>query len=354
MKKKQRIAAAFALTVFGMGVSMFGQLKPARAADVLLNRKHFSKSILDTCERYDKNGDNHLSPNEISGLKHFEIEIDEWESNREINCKGLEYLTGLKDINLEGKSFKNLKVGDFNKLKTFTLNCRSGINKLSFEKAPNIENLEVRTTKGVIKNIDISKNKKIKQLTLRNVENADIGNLNKLKELDCDRNIDISKNPKLSYVHVVGQVKKFDIAANDNVKSFSIYSEKLKDIDLRKNKNLKELSISAPVKNIDVSSNTELKNLEIAAPVKNLDLSKNKKLKYLYINAPVEKIDLSKNTELKEIWIEASVKNIDLSHNKKLTKIYIKAPLEDLDTSMLHSLRHIELSGTAMPDEKAE
>lgn len=371
MKKKKNIVTLMAMLLV-ISFSVFGQIKPAKAADIMLDGKNFSKLMLKTCREYDKNNDNRLSQNEISKIKNISIEVDEWRSNRRVNLKGMEYMTGIKDFGLEAKSFKNMKFGDFKELNSFTLYCRSGIDKLSLKKAPNIKQLELGTTKGVIKSVDISNNKEIRKLELRNVKNIDIGNLKKLELLDCDRNIDISKNPKLEAVLVHGNVKRFDISANGNVKEFAITSKKLKALDLKKNKKLEVLDIYAPVKNLDLSRNTELEKLSISAPVKKLDLSKNKKLEYLYINAPVEKLDLSCNTNLKEIDIKAPVNNIDLSHNKKLKNVRIEAsikninlshnqkveylninaPLESLDISMLHSLLGLGLESTVMEDVK--
>lgn len=359
MKTKIKISflTAFIVATFVICFSMFGRVRPAYAADgIPINGKYFSKYIIDYCKHYDfdKNNDNRLSKSEINRIKDITIEIEEWKSNRPVNCKGMEYFTAVEHIYLEGEKFENLKIGSFNELKEFSLYCRTGMGKISFKKAPNIEKIYVSTTKGTIKSVDVSNNRKLKSLTLHNVQKADIGNLKELEELDCDRNIDTSKNVKLETLHIVGPVKKLDISDNVNMKNLSVISKKLKTIDLSKNKKLKYIRIKAPVKNIDFSNNKDLKELEVDVSAKGIDLSENKKLKEAMIKAPVKNINLSNNKNLRSIYIKAPIKDIDFDQNKKLTDINIKAPLENLDVSKLPSLTVMELYNTEMPKMKIE
>ena len=94
-----------------------------------------------------------------------------------------------------------------------------------------------------LKNIDLSKNTKLKVLNINqtSITSLDLSKNVALEELDCDvtlhlTNLNLSKNLALKKLKCsLSSINEFDLSKNVNLKEFSCYQTKITQLDLSKN-----------------------------------------------------------------------------------------------------------------------
>lgn len=146
------------------------------------------------------------------------------------------------------------------------------------------------------------------------------------------------KNLKKLYIHdPFCYLQKLNISKNKKLTDLTILSmsnrikekSSLKKLDLTKNKNLKNLHLqNLPIKKLDLTKNTKLRKLELGELNVDFNLSKLKKLQKLYIseNNRISTFSLQNMPSLKYVTIDYcdKMKKCVISNCKKLKRINIK------------------------------
>ena len=276
-------------------------------------------------------------------------------SNKDIKeLNGIEYLTNLKELNLENNQLKKVNLRYNEELITLNLsnNNLDKIN-LNFNKLLEYVNL----SKNNLTKFDTLPISKVKQLDLSNNNLSDI-KLTNMKDIISLR----LKNNKLKDINLKNNLllEELDISFN-NIKELSYFSN-LTSLDIEKtdiedvivNKELKRVNIgSTKFKNIDFIKNLELlEELNISnTDIDSLDLSNYKKLKTLDIsNTYLEKFNIKENTLLEILKAsKAHIKNIDLSNNKELVLLDLSNnKIEEISLKELVNLKDLNLSNNKL------
>ncbi len=209
------------------------------AADVAINAenfpdKNFRKYVSDNVDK-DKNGK--LSEKEISACKKIDCRGKDI-----LSLKGIEFFTGLKDLNCLGN---NLSTLDLSKnVSLDSLNCEVNVlTKLDVSKNVALEYLYC--TGNELKTLDISKNVALKDLRCSGNElsNLDVSKNKKLEILYCYGNklkkLDVRNNTALEELHcIMNDISELDVSKNAALKSMSISTNALTSLDVSKNKSL--------------------------------------------------------------------------------------------------------------------
>ena len=276
-------------------------------------------------------------------------------SNKDIKeLNGIEYLTNLKELNLENNQLKKVNLRYNEELITLNLsnNNLDKIN-LNFNKLLEYVNL----SKNNLTKFDTLAISKVKQLDLSN------NNLSNIKLTNMKDIISLRlKNNKLKDINLKNNLllEELDISFN-NIKELSYFSN-LTSLDIEKtdiedvivNKELKRVNIgSTKFKNIDFIKDLELlEELNISnTDIDSLDLSNYKKLKTLDIsNTYLEKFNIKENTLLEILKAsKAHIKNIDLSNNKELVLLDLSNnKIEEISLKELVNLKDLNLSNNKL------
>ena len=181
--------------------------------------------------------------------------------------------------------------------------------------------------------IECNSNKGLTSINVRNntaLEHLMVG--------DCGlSSLDLSQNPRLSHLDAFRNYfkdpKKVDVSKNTKMKRLSVWDNPgLGTLDISKNKELQFYSCANnDVTSLDVSNNPNLETLNCAwNDITKLDLSNNPKLTALYCNDnPITKLDISKNPKL--IFLQAhycSYPTLDIGNCPGLVKVYNKGAYE--------------------------
>ena len=314
-------------------------------------------------------------------------------SNKEIKeLNGVEYLSNLRELNLENNQLKkvnfrynelltNLNISN-NNLERINLNFNKNLEYLNLSK----NNLFKFDTLPIskIKKLDLSNNNisEIKLTNMKDIISLRLKN-NKLKEVNLKNNLkleelDLSFN-KIKELSYFSNLTSLDIEATDiedvivnkELKRINIGSTKFKDIEFIKNlEDLEDLNVSnTNITNLDLSKYKKLKSLNISdtylekfnikdnlllqilkaekAHIKNLDLSNNKDIEVLNLsNNKIEEIDLKELTKLKDLNLSNNkLKTIDLTKLKKLSSLIVNNnELKEIDTKELKDLEVLEIA----------
>lgn len=314
-------------------------------------------------------------------------------SNKEIKeLNGVEYLSNLRELNLENNQLKkvNLRYNELltnlnisnNNLERINLNFNKNLEYLNLSK----NNLSKFDTLPIskIKKLDLSNNNisEIKLTNMKDIISLRLKN-NKLKEVNLKNNLkleelDISFN-KIKELSYFSNLTSLDIEATDiedvivnkELKRINIGSTKFKDIEFIKNlEDLEDLNVSnTNITNLDLSKYRKLKSLNISdtylekfnikdnlllqilkaekAHIKNIDLSNNKDIEVLNLsNNKIEEIDLKELTKLKDLNLSNNkLKTINLTRFKKLNSLIVNNnELKEIDTKELKDLEVLEIA----------
>lgn len=305
---------------------------------------------------------------------------------------GIEYLTNLKELNLNNIGLKSLDISknvnlikiwcEDNQLSSLDVSkntkleelyCnRNRLTELNLQNNPALRALYCR--KNQLKHLDVSKNITLQELSCSENEfqAIDLSHNTELFRLDCFHcslpALDVSNNTKLTELYCGGnKITNLDVSKNTLLKIFrpgggylewygsSQISENLFTfIDLSNNSELEELDIDNCqfLETLDISNNTKLKSLDCGSTkITSLDLRKNTELTFLQCgNAHnLTSLDVSHNTKLESLiccWTD--IQKLDVSKNIALIELECgNEKLESLDLS--NNLKLESLSCNSSP-----
>jgi hypothetical protein len=180
-------------------------------------------------------------------------------------------------------------------------------------------------TEMLLKSIDVSKNPKLKKLSLPFFKNYGIHEL------------DVSKNVELTELNLEGQLlHSLNVSKNINLTRLNCKGKYLTKLDVSRNSKLSVLNCSGQsLSSLDVSKNTELTELYCSLnDLTSLNVSKNTKLLKLDCRArtgmvhvdgahkALTVLDVSKNTALTHLICDYnSLTFLDISQNKELIEL---------------------------------
>ena len=314
-------------------------------------------------------------------------------SNKDIKeLNGVEYLSNLKELNLENNQIKkvnlryneeltNLNISN-NNLERINLNFNKKLEYLNLSK----NNLSKFDTLPIskIKKLDLSNNNisDIKLTNIKEIISLRIKN-NKLKEVNLKNNLkleelDISFNKikELSYFSSltsldIESTDIEDVIVNKELKRINIGSTKFKDIEFIKDiEDIEDLNISnTNISSLDLSKYKKLKSLNISdtylekfnikdnllleilkaerAHIKSIDLNANKDLKILNLaNNKIEELDLKELVNLKELNLSNNkITNLNLENLKNITSLIItNNEIKEIDIKNLKDLETLEIA----------
>ena len=148
-----------------------------------------------------------------------------------------------------------------------------------------------------IDSLDVSQ---VKELESFRLNLFDPKNKSKLKELD------FSKNKKLKLIVISQTMALKNITFNSTCESIFLDGSDIKRVDLRSLEKLEDFSYyNGPLEKLDISNNPNLESIKVVdSNVKKLDVSHNPKLKYILVDEGTEiigstnaQIEYNKRTE---------------------------------------------------------
>lgn len=193
-----------------------------------------------------------------------------------------------------------------------------------------LDNLYLR--KNNLTTIDLSKNPK---LTYLNVGSNKLSSLNLsdnplLESVDCQRNnltsIDISHNPKLTYFNcMVNQISGLDVSVNTLLEDLAVSSNQLTSLNIDKNLSLKTLNCgNNQITSLNVSKNTALTSLACHYnKITSLNVSNNTLLEELMCHFnELTSLDVSNNPELYMLdCLNNKITSLNVSANPKIIEV---------------------------------
>jgi Leucine-rich repeat (LRR) protein len=247
------------------------------------------------------------------------------------NVTGLTAEDGVTALTTDSKTIP-LTVVNIKTLAAFT----GGI-KLYFENISSVRGIEYMTgiTKlnlngNEITSLDVSNNTKLTDLdcSFNKITSLDVSNNTKLTDLNCSYNkltsLNVSKNTLLGELSCeTNKITSLDVSHNTQLTFLNCVNNRLTSLDVSKNAQLAKLYCGKnELTNLDVSHNTQLTLLYCANnELTNLDVSHNTQLTTLYCdNNELTNLDMSHNTQLTTFYCGNNrLTNLDVSHNAQLT-----------------------------------
>ena len=257
----------------------------------------------------------------------------------------LDKMINITTLSIKDDSLVNLNLSKNTKLKDLTISYAENLKTLDITKNTKLEKLSIHGF-GMT-SLNLTKNTKLRSLNMYegfNLKSIDLSKnilLQDLSVVDCDKlgSLDLRKNKELEELSILSNDTINVNVNNKQIKKLAIDDIKL--VDLNKMVNVTTLSIRDECSvNLNLSKNTKLKDLAIswAENLKTLDITKNTNLEELLLGyCGLKSLDLSKNVKLKEIEIIGCNKLSDLDFSKN---IY----LEDIKLSYNQSLKSINIS----------
>lgn len=201
--------------------------------------------------------------------------------------------------------------------------------KTIFEKVTNLSGIEYLTS---LRELNIEGNTKITAL--------DLSQNDSLIQLDaghCTKLASVKLPAGITTVHLSSTaISEFDTSALTELSDLAVSGTKLTSLDVSKNTKLEALSIAfTGINSIDLTANTELKELYVSGcDLTKLDVSKNTKLLTLFAgNCNLTSLDVSNNTEL--TWLNVSknhLTSLDLTGLDNLNQLYVDGNVRNIGT----------------------
>lgn len=201
--------------------------------------------------------------------------------------------------------------------------------KTIFEKVTNLSGIEYLTS---LRELNIEANTKITAL--------DLSQNDSLIQLDaghCTKLASVKLPAGITTVHLSSTaISEFDTSALTELSDLAVSGTKLTSLDVSKNTKLEALSIAfTGINSIDLTANTELKELYVSGcDLTKLDVSKNTKLLTLFAgNCNLISLDVSNNTEL--TWLNVSknhLTSLDLTGLDNLNQLYVDGNVRNIGT----------------------
>ncbi|MBO4580489.1 MAG: leucine-rich repeat domain-containing protein [Clostridiales bacterium] len=200
------------------------------------------------------------------------------------------------------------------------LNCSGcSINEIDLKANVKLEELDIsERNRDYEIELDLSKNKALKKLDCYDsgICKLNIASCTLLEELDCSSNYNRSEEYAL---------KQIDISKNTKLKKLYCNNNSFESLDLSKNTGLEILNCrDSGISKLDLSNNKNLKELECSNNgITSLDLTNNKSLKSLdCYSCKITKIVFSQDSALEHISCYANkLNNLDVSSCKSLKKL---------------------------------
>ena len=304
----------------------------------LLGNTAFIEAVGDKCT-WTKEGDGtvKLTPENLAAMAAV-TELDL--SNKGLtDLGGIEYFTGLTNLNLQDNALTALDVSKNVNLTDLNLRDNS-LTALDVTKNVNLTTLDLWGNK--LTELDVTKNVNLTTLDLWG---------NKLTELD------VTKNTALTDLDCTGnQLTAIDVSNNTELVNLNLQNNRLTALDVSKNTKLQFLNCNnSSIGTLDVSKNTELLSLSCTyCGLTNLDVSANTKLQWLSCyNNTLTELDVSGLTELKQLQCSDNwLAELDLSANTKLTQINCdNNRFAELDISHITDLQYLYCGNQRAPDD---
>lgn len=335
----------YTVTAVGAGtatVTVTGTDDPGKTAACqisvdLLGNTAFIEAVGDKCT-WTKEGDGtvKLTPENLAAMAAV-TELDL--SNKGLtDLGGIEYFTGLTNLNLQDNALTALDVSKNVNLTDLNLRDNS-LTALDVTKNVNLTTLDLWGNK--LTELDVTKNVNLTNLNLRN---------NALTALD------VTKNTALTDLDCTGnQLTAIDVSNNTELVNLNLQNNRLTALDVSKNTKLQFLNCNnSSIGTLDVSKNTELLNLSCTyCGLTNLDVSANTKLQGLSCyNNTLTELDVSGLTELNQLQCSNNrLAELDLSANTKLTWINCdNNRFAELDISHITDLQTLYCGEQRTPD----
>lgn len=201
--------------------------------------------------------------------------------------------------------------------------------KTIFEKVTNLSGIEYLTS---LRELNIEANTKITAL--------DLSQNDSLIQLDaghCTKLASVKLPAGITTVHLSSTaISEFDTSALTELSDLAVSGTKLTSLDVSKNTKLEALSIAfTGINSIDLTANTELKELYVSGcDLTKLDVSKNTKLLTLFAgNSNLTSLDVSNNTEL--TWLNVSknhLTSLNLKGLDNLNQLYVDGNVRNIGT----------------------
>lgn len=302
---------------------------------VPLDEAHFPNKAFreDLQKKYDKDNDGVLSSTEISNITSYYVADDAED------IRGIEYLTNLTSFSATKDSVTNVDLSKNTKLKEVSISKTQSLVSLNVSGCTELETLICN--ENSVTALDISGNPALKKLECRS---------NKLTALNTEG------NPALESLNCEGNpITSLDVSKNANLQSLTIKNTSVASLDVSGNTALSTLNCSGDtaLTSLDVSANTELTKLYCGdTALTSLDISQNTKLTYLNCSGTKVPLDVSANTELTSLYCDnMGLDSIDLSHNTKLETVSCKDNnLTTLDITNNDLIDRLYISGNHLFD----
>ncbi len=296
------------------------------AEDVAINETNFTDEFFrNYVVRFDKDGDNALSEDEISNVEYIYID------NSGLNSlKGIEFFAQLKELYCYGNLLKSLDIS--NNTVLTNLYCYNNFLK-SLDVSHNSALRSLNCGRNDITNLDISQNVELRSLNCseNKLNSLNIDNNQALTTLNCSRNelseLLVSNNPELKTLDCYSnQLTGLDTSQNPELRSLSCGGNQLSDLDISKNAILEELDCgNTQLSTLDVSNNIALTSLQCGSnQLHELDLSQNTALTLLNCESNrLINLDVSNNPNLTSLWCNSNdLTSLKLENTAKLKNLW--------------------------------
>jgi hypothetical protein len=271
--------------------------------------------------------------------------------NKSLNCvKGLEYFTGLRQLNLTGNNIAGVDLNNLDQLTTCQLSGNL-LRELDLPNTSNLETLDISLSGSLIP--DLSNQLVLQELSMVNktITTVDLSANSMLERFFADGSdlaqVDFTNNQLLKIV----SVSRTDIATIDtsilsNLERLRVAFSLISSLNTSSNNNLWELDLSGSnVSSIDLSSNGALKYLRLnSTSVTSLDITNNTLLEAIEANqTPITAFDARPAINLTDLSFRiSSLSSLDVSTNALLIKIDVYASqLTTIDVSNCSALNQL-------------
>lgn len=270
----------------------------------------------------------------------YKCVIDQY---NEKNGKSISYDTSLTEEEL--LTIKSLVCSGKNKDKSELIMSVKGIEKLS-----NITLLDLNGND--LKTINLSSNTKLKQLYLdfNELTELDVSNNNELKYLSILSNkiedLNLEKNIELEYLQARGNlIKNISFLNNSKLRTFNIMDNNLLSLDLFNNKNLSEDIYYSPqhreitVQFIDNKYVFDLKNLDTTIDLSKIVLNETETIKYNNETGLIEILELPEdkiisyeydiNNGFQKMSVDLIIISIEETNDNEENKTNLDKPIDN-------------------------
>ncbi|MFT9242585.1 MAG: hypothetical protein ABF507_04320, partial [Bifidobacterium aquikefiri] len=308
-------ATAFVQPESAMQLESQPAVAPLSAGDVAINASNFPDATFRAyvAEQFDKDSNGALSATEISQA----TEVEQWgylaEGVRSLD--GIEYLSSLESLTVEGMAFQSLNLSRNTVLHSLTV-TGTGIVTLDLSANTALDSLTIRETP--LNSLDVTSNTALTRLTVARV------NL---------RSLDVSANTALAQLAVSAELTSLDLSYNRSLTELDVLSDALASLDLSQNSGLTYLYVhGGSLTSLNLSNNTQLTDLYIdGTNFTSLDVLKSLSgLKNLFLrwNDGLSSLDLSGNAALKDLTIWGNnLMSLDISHQQLSSLRLFESPL---------------------------